>query len=73
MTDVERAHLINDYEHLIDDYEKSLAKYRRTIDEQAELLTLALHACRAKRYAVTDEFIGRVIDALSAVRRNDRS
>jgi len=43
---------------------EALGKLRGCVQEQITLLELGLHALRAERYHVTDEYVERVIDAL---------
>jgi hypothetical protein len=54
------------YSHLVDDTEKTRAHALRTIREQNELLSDALHAIRHGSYATAEEFVDRALTALTA-------
>jgi len=51
--------------HTIDDLAVDLGKLRRTVRQQAELLTDGLHAIRNGRYGVAEEFMERARDSLA--------
>jgi len=53
------------YSHLVDDTEKTRTHALRTIDRQIDLLGDALHALKAGRTEVVEEFIERVAAALT--------
>lgn len=54
--------------HTIDDAELQRTRSLRCVDGQISLLDDALAALRAGDTDVTDEYLGRVIDALTAER-----
>lgn len=51
--------------HTIDDLATDLGKMTRTVRQQVDLLTDGLHAIRAGRYAVAEEYMERARDSLA--------
>lgn len=54
-----------DRSHFIADYEILRTRVLRALGQQKSLLTDATHALGEERYYIVEEFIERVIDALS--------
>lgn len=54
--------------HTIDDLASDVARMRRTVCQQVDLLTDGLHALRAGRYPVADEYMERARDACARVK-----
>jgi len=61
LTTDEARGIITAQSHSIDDLLTEVTRFRRHAAAQRDLLTDALHALRSGHYAVTDEFIDRVI------------
>lgn len=59
--------------HTIDDLATDVARMRRTVVQQVDMLDDALHALRAGRYPVADEFVERARDALAKHVKNPGS
>jgi hypothetical protein len=57
---------------MVDDYEKMRGSALRTVDQQVDLLTDALHAIRHGRLAVAEEFVDRAVTKLTRVRNELR-